>query len=457
MFDYIGGRNSSQGILNKKVFCNFYNHSRFAFRSLSAAVTVEKGSLLADIGPVQIKCPGVMPMRSPITGEKLWDSVSIERSIEPLMTPVRCSLAYSLKGFKRLTLLVCVVTILWRQGISFYANETTAVPVCNILPQSNDPGSNPRYEYDLSICSTIFGSSSTELVEWLEYHLLLGVDHFFLYNTALNIAEITRVEQQLHTYIQRKVVTLVSWPYMNCARNMETGRQLSFRLNCGVNASKFYQEAFLPTSIAQSAATASCFARFKSLTRFMAHIDIDEFFLMRQPRSPDLQTSGMLKTFVQQKFRRYPRAAVLTFSPVSMLRCDRSNFMKYSIFEGSRAASLPESSWVDSERSNATYTHYVFPRLGAYRDSEPGVRYEVKLITRSDSVDYVFTHYVSLFSSSAASSEEPIIVPPRQGVLLHYRKNGYVCISNDSNSYEFAISLEIFVHDQGSRRYPLQM
>ena len=88
MFDYIGGKNRSQGILNTRVFCNFYNQSRFAFRSLSAAVTVEKGAVLADIGPVQIKCPDVMPMRSPKTGEVLWDSVSIERSIEPLMKPV---------------------------------------------------------------------------------------------------------------------------------------------------------------------------------------------------------------------------------------------------------------------------------------------------------------------------------------------------------------------------------
>lgn len=321
------------------------------------------------------------------------------------------------------------------QGISFYANETIAVPVCNI-PQA--PSSRPAadgqirvagYEYDLSICSTIFGSSSAELVEWLEFHLLLGVDHFFLYNTALDIAQIKHLEKQLDSYIQRKVVTLVSWPYMNCARNMETGRQLSFRLTCGANASRFYLETFLPTSIAQSAATASCFARFKSLTRFMAHIDIDEFFLVRQPRSsPDPLThdDGMLKTFVQQKFQRHPRAAVLTFSPVSMLLCERSPLMKYGIFKGARAASLPISSWVDSERSNATHTHHVFPRLGKYRDSEPGVRYEVKLITRSDAVEYVFTHFVSLFSSSAARSVEPINVPLRQGVLLHYRKTGYL-------------------------------
>ena len=79
---------------------------------------------------------------------------------------------------------------------------------------------------------------------------------------------------------------------------------------------------------------------------------------------------------------------------------------------------------MDSRRSNATHSYYVFPRLGAYRDSEPGVRYEVKLITRSDAVEYVFTHFVSLFSSAAARAEDSIIVPSRQGVLLHYRKAG---------------------------------
>ena len=426
MFDYIGGRNSSQGILDKRVFCNFYNDSRFAFRSLSAVVTVEKGAMLGDIGPVQIKCPNVRPMQSPVTGEALWDSVSLERSLEPLATPVRCSLVFFMK-FSMLDLSCDIVQSL-RQGIALYANETVAVPVCNI-PQAPIRSEDPRrkraaYEYDLSICSTVFASGSAELVEWLEYHLLLGVDHFFLYNTASDVVKQQHLERQLDVYIRRKVVTLVSWPYMNCARNMETGRQLSFRFNCGQGSSSFYLEAFLPTSIAQSAATASCFSRFKHLTRFMAHIDIDEFFLVRQPRSPDLLQAGMLKTFVRQKFRRHPRAAVLTFSPVSMLRCEPSAFLKYSIFEGSRAASVPLPSWVDSKRSNATHTYYVFPRLGAYRDSEPGVKYEVKLITRSDAVEYVFTHFVSLFSSAAARAEDPIIVPPRQGVLLHYRKPG---------------------------------
>ena len=96
-FDYIGNRNRSQGILNKQVYCNFYNDSRFTFRSLSAVVTVENGAMLADIGPVQIKCPNVMPMQSPVTGEALWDSVSIERSIEELSSPVRWSYVFRME------------------------------------------------------------------------------------------------------------------------------------------------------------------------------------------------------------------------------------------------------------------------------------------------------------------------------------------------------------------------
>jgi hypothetical protein len=127
--------------------------------------------------------------------------------------------------------LSCDIVQSLRQGIALYANETVAVPVCNILQapiRSEDPRRNrAAYEYDLSICSTVFSSGSAELVEWLEYHLLLGVDHFFLYNTASDIVKQQHLERQLDVYIRRKVVTLVSWPYMNCARNMETGRQWS--------------------------------------------------------------------------------------------------------------------------------------------------------------------------------------------------------------------------------------
>ena len=349
-----------------------------------------------------------------------------------------------------------------------------AVPVCNLPPV------HPSEQYDLSVCATIFRSSTAELVEWLEYHLLLGVDHFFLYNIAVDPDLIAALQGQLEPYIKKGQVTLVSWPYMNCVREMETARQLSFRLSCGPGASRFYLETFLPTSIAHSAATASCFSRFKHTSRFMAHIDIDEFFIVQEPRSDPAQGSegggdgkvedeeeeiseeghaegpgrggnrnrvrekgsrrkrgrksdrkaagkksaGMLKAFVEQKFQRRPQSAVLAFYPISMMLCEASPFAGYSVFRGAP----PVSKWASAANDTASNWGRSFsPRLGAYRDSEPGVRYEVKLIVRSEAVDFVFTHFAPQFSTPSWERRSgPLVVPMRQGAVLHFRKPGGV-------------------------------
>lgn len=64
-------------------------------------------------------------------------------------------------------------------------------------------------KYNLSICA-IFKNEAPYLKEWIEYHRLFGVDHFYLYNTGsydyfLDI---------LTSYIQQEIITLINWPEM---------------------------------------------------------------------------------------------------------------------------------------------------------------------------------------------------------------------------------------------------
>lgn len=68
----------------------------------------------------------------------------------------------------------------------------------------------PKYKkkYRISICG-IFKNESNFLKEWIEYHLMIGVDHFYMYNNNseddyLNV---------LRPYIDSGRVTLVQWPY----------------------------------------------------------------------------------------------------------------------------------------------------------------------------------------------------------------------------------------------------
>ncbi len=68
------------------------------------------------------------------------------------------------------------------------------------------------HEYRLSI-GTIFKDEAKWMKEWIEYHLLIGVEHFFLYNndSTDNYAEV------LDPYIKKGIVELIPWGQANNA------------------------------------------------------------------------------------------------------------------------------------------------------------------------------------------------------------------------------------------------
>lgn len=60
--------------------------------------------------------------------------------------------------------------------------------------------------YKLSICA-LFKNEANFLKEWIEYHRLIGVDHFYLYN----IGSTDKYMEVLNPYIKENIVTLVEW------------------------------------------------------------------------------------------------------------------------------------------------------------------------------------------------------------------------------------------------------
>ncbi|HMH05881.1 MAG TPA: glycosyltransferase family 92 protein, partial [Terriglobales bacterium] len=71
--------------------------------------------------------------------------------------------------------------------------------------------SNPlrHLTWELAIAA-IFQDEARWLKEWLEYHLLIGVEHFYLYN---NLSR-DNYEEVLQSYIERGAVELIEWPYV---------------------------------------------------------------------------------------------------------------------------------------------------------------------------------------------------------------------------------------------------
>lgn len=63
-------------------------------------------------------------------------------------------------------------------------------------------------KYHVSIAA-IFKNEAQYLKEWIEYHLIIGVEHFFLYNNSSE----DDYKDVLEKYINDGIVTLIDWPY----------------------------------------------------------------------------------------------------------------------------------------------------------------------------------------------------------------------------------------------------
>ncbi len=62
-------------------------------------------------------------------------------------------------------------------------------------------------KYNLSVCA-MFKNEAKHLREWIEYHHLIGVDHFYLYENGAT----DNFMKVLRPYINKKIVTIIPWP-----------------------------------------------------------------------------------------------------------------------------------------------------------------------------------------------------------------------------------------------------
>ena len=70
------------------------------------------------------------------------------------------------------------------------------------------PLSASHYKYNLSVCM-IFRDEAPYLKEWIEFHRLVGVSHFYLYN---NLSR-DNYKEILQPYIDSHIVELTDWPH----------------------------------------------------------------------------------------------------------------------------------------------------------------------------------------------------------------------------------------------------
>lgn len=119
-----------------------------------------------------------------------------------------------------------------------------------------------KKKYNVSVCA-IFKDEAVYFKEWIEYHKLIGIDHFYLYN---NFSTDTFIET-LKPYIDSNLVTLIDWP-------VKLGQGKSYE---------------------------HCFLNFHNDTNWIAFLDIDEFIC---PKWDESINSWLLN------YKKYPSIAV---------------------------------------------------------------------------------------------------------------------------------------------------
>jgi len=109
----------------------------------------------------------------------------------------------------------------------------------------NIPFNKQTLKYELSIVA-IVKNEVDYLIEWIAYHKLIGVEHFYIADNTSNDGS----RQLLHKLQQQGILTLVDWPIKNRAQHL------------------WYNHAI---------------ESFAHDTQYMLFIDIDEFLISQKP------------------------------------------------------------------------------------------------------------------------------------------------------------------------------
>lgn len=100
------------------------------------------------------------------------------------------------------------------------------------------PSKKRNLKYTVSVCA-IFKDEARYLKEWIEFHKLVGVEHFYLYNNFSSDDFLS----VLKPYIDSETVTLTDWP-------IEQGQMAAYK---------------------------DCVQKYQNETQWIGFIDIDEF------------------------------------------------------------------------------------------------------------------------------------------------------------------------------------
>lgn len=390
LFDYTGSQHPHQGLLNKVILCQFMRGNTIVVTSMSLKIIGEP--VMTSISTLHIRCP--VP---PGLQDQSWNRIQLVRN-DDYVKSKSSSPMVKMDGVASVPVPVCKD---FQSTIDSQDERANGGMYAPPLPR--------KPKYGLSVCSATARVDAAHLIEWLEYHILLGVDHFFLYDTALPRSRQGQLARVLHEYVKEGLVTIVSWPYENCVRRMASGRGMWW-----IPPNKTWSGTFdyfqPPRAIAQTAALASCYSRFRTSSEYIAHIDDDEFFNINTNANvhSDPKWNMIVRSLYRMAktiFERNPAAVALRLAPVDKYHC----------------LTLP-----DNRDPNKRF-HTELPRLGKWRHGFLGDPANGKMIMRTDRVVMFFVHYVTVVEDGW-KTDDVVRISRTYASTLHYKVRVCVCV-----------------------------
>lgn len=267
------------------------------------------------------------------------------------------------------------------------------------------------YKYQLSVCTMItsnsyidarFNSSVSDavyrVIEWIEFHLMVGFDHFFIYDNSMDNCidtECSVLYEILLPYIDKDIVTYIHWPIPFCDTFFE-----------GLAQWRRWGS--------QIAGFNSCIGRFGSFTKWMSIHDVDEFFI---PIQPYYQRIDSLIKHIDNDINDIN---CIGFVQKLLLNCTN---LKYG--------NHPE--YVDKNRMISILSHYQC----SFRTLEPKNK---KLLIRPLRMRSILIHFPTYFYSNYKLNEY-LLNATNQSVMYHARssslfgKNDYYVLPPDHNMF----------------------
>ena len=392
-----------ESIYGERVNCMYYNNGSFLPVSQTRSQIIDGTLKWLRYSTVQIICP---------TSDIKFDEMRIERITRK---SVNGSLVIPLKSQKN-DLIVSI---------------TEKFPVCHLSDLKKEIiNTNIDYKgryYGISVCTATARINRKNIVEWIEYHKHLGVDHFYIYLTSM-INQHNIAYTILSDYIAEGIVTITPWGYENCVKGMASGRWCHWRNNTLSlqERATFFQP---PRAISQTAALSSCYSRYKKFSKYIMHIDDDEFVVMNSDLANPISKikieqkkikrkrkkfRGALYDYANQIFSKNPNAAAIQFSPVDKYYCPKMN--NINIHNNNKNIPIKGfDSYLHLSRNST-----MLPRIGKNLISKFQFGYEVKLLMKTKAVKMFFIHYLTQLEKPY-TSYDPIQTSMSDIVLLHYK------------------------------------